>query len=112
MVLHNFLSESGILEHFRPFEGRRVLNEQELTNGTGDLFRADRLVIDEDHVTVIDYKTGREHNEEQYRQQLRNYMRLVSEVLGVQNVWGCIAYVDLKKLLYIDAGTQEGGRTP
>jgi ATP-dependent helicase/nuclease subunit A len=112
MVLHDFLSESGILEHFRPLAGRRVMNEQELTNGTGDLFRADRLVIDEDHVTVIDYKTGREHNEEQYRQQLRNYMRLVSEVLGVQNVRGCIAYVDLKKLLYIDAGSQEGGRTP
>jgi ATP-dependent helicase/nuclease subunit A len=111
-LLQEFLSDSGILEHFRARPGRRVLTEQEFSNNAGDLFRADRVVVDETGVTVIDFKTGGEHNEEQYQQQLRNYMRLVGEVLGARDVRGCIAYIDLKKLVYVDQGGPEGGRTP
>ncbi|RPH38189.1 hypothetical protein EHM92_00660 [bacterium] len=110
-LLTSFLEESGILEHFQPVPGRRILNEQEFTSRTGDLFRADRVVIDSGEVTVIDYKTGREHDEEQYRLQIRNYMDIAAEVLGKRTIRGCIAYVDLKKLAYVSSGKTEGNRT-
>jgi ATP-dependent exoDNAse (exonuclease V) beta subunit len=100
-LIESFLDESGIFELFLPVPGRRVLNEQEFTSRSGDLFRADRVVIDDRGVTVIDFKTGGDHNEEQYRIQIQNYMRLAGEVLGVQNVRGCIAYVDQKKLSFV-----------
>jgi ATP-dependent helicase/nuclease subunit A len=109
-VLCAFLEESGILKYFRPKAGRRVLNEQEFTGRTGDLFRADRVVIDEDKVTVVDYKTGGEHSEEKYRLQIRNYVNIASEVLGPRSVTGCIAYVDMKKLAYVDPGRLAGDR--
>lgn len=108
VLLEAFLHESGIFEHFRPIPGRRVLNEQEFSSRSGDLFRADRVVIDDDKVTVIDFKTGREHDEEQYRIQIRKYMQLACEVFDVQNVLGCIAYVDLKRLSYVHPGGIEG----
>ncbi len=110
-LLKAFLHQSGILELFRPIPGRRVLNEQEFTNRSGDLFRADRVVIDADGVTVVDYKTGGEHNVEQYRLQIRNYMAIAAEVLGARSIRGCIAFVDLKKLTYVSTGRTEGNRT-
>jgi ATP-dependent exoDNAse (exonuclease V) beta subunit len=108
-VIGAFLAESGILEYFHPIQGRRVRNEQDFTSRSGDLFRADRVVIDDGGVTVIDYKTGGEQNEEKYRVQIRNYMAIAGEALGTRNVRGCIAYVDLKKLVFVDPGETAGG---
>jgi len=31
-------------------------------------------------------------------------------VLGVQKVRGCIAYVDMKRVVYVSPGRREGGR--
>lgn len=111
-LLVAFLADSGILAYFQHAPGRRVMNEQEFTNRSGDLFRADRVVVDDAGVTVIDYKTGGQHDEEQYRTQISNYMDIAGEVLGARNVTGCIAYVDLKKLAYVVPGRTEKGRIP
>ncbi len=111
-LLVAFLADSGILAYFQHAPGRRVMNEQEFTNRSGDLFRADRVVVDDAGVTVIDYKTGGQHDEEQYRTQISNYMDIAGEVLGARNVTGCIAYVDLKKLAYVVPGRTEERSNP
>ena len=111
-LLAGFLANSGILPYFQRAPGRRVMNEQEFTNRSGDLFRADRVVVDDAGVTVIDYKTGGDHDEELYRAQIKNYMDIAREVLGARSVTGCIAYVDLKKLAYVGPGRAEGDRFP
>jgi len=73
--------------------GRQIRNEQEITAADGQLHRLDRMVIDDDVVTVIDYKTGSE-SEEHYAQ-VRGYVRLAQELHPRRTARGLLAYVDL-----------------
>lgn len=82
--------------YFREAYGREIRKEQEYSDGDGRLFRMDRVVIDPDGVTVIDYKTGSEKEAlEKYKSQIRNYMKILAEVYPGKAVRGVIAFVDL-----------------
>ena len=93
-----FLSDAGAAAHFERRTGRRVMLEQELADARGRLFRADRVVIDADRITVMEFKTGREDDFEDHLAQMRNYLRLMSEIYKEKRVEGVIAYVDAKKM--------------
>ena len=73
--------------------GRYIKNEQEITAADGQLHRLDRMVIDNDIVTVIDYKTGSES--EEHHAQVRSYIRLAQELYPRRTARGLLAYVDL-----------------
>ena len=92
-----FLSDARVRPFFLPGDGRVVLREQELTNGAGALYRADRILCDRDEVTVIDFKTGDDKNELEYLGQVRNYMKILREIFPGRTMLGLIAYVDLKQ---------------
>jgi ATP-dependent exoDNAse (exonuclease V) beta subunit len=49
-------------------------------------------VIDEDVVTVLDYKTGEEH--ESHHAQVREYMQIVRELYPKKRVRGVLLYID------------------
>ncbi len=86
------------LEEVRPWftrrEGRTVLTEQEFLSRSGALYRVDRLVVDPDEVTVIDFKTGTERGEDAYREQVSNYMEILRDIFPDRRVRGAIAYID------------------
>ncbi len=92
-----FLSHVSIHAHFVHKEGRTVLREQELTNRHGALYRADRVIIDGDRVTVMDFKTGSDEKENEYIQQVSDYMSMLKEIYPEKKIDGLIAYIDLKK---------------
>ncbi len=52
-------------------EGNTVKNEKDIITGSGDILRPDRVVIQGNRATLIDYKTGRPHPE--YKTQLYSY---------------------------------------
>jgi ATP-dependent exoDNAse (exonuclease V) beta subunit len=80
---------------FTEVPGREVRKEQEYSDGSGRLFRMDRVVIDADRVTVIDFKTGEGRDAiEKYRAQMMNYMQILAEVYPGKPVTGIIAFVD------------------
>lgn len=87
------LSQTALSSYFNRNDGRRILNEQEIVTGSGELYRIDRLVIDRDDITVIDYKTGKENQDHQT--QVRRYMEIVKDLYPGRTVRGCLAYVDL-----------------
>jgi ATP-dependent exoDNAse (exonuclease V) beta subunit len=59
----------------------------------------DRVVIDNDGVTVIDYKTGKDKEAlDNYRTQLKNYMSILRDVYTGKTVKGVIAFVDLAEV--------------
>ncbi len=60
-----FLRLPEIEPFFTEKEGRNILNEQEFVSPDGRLFRMDRIVVDTDSVTVIDFKTGDDKDEVQ-----------------------------------------------
>jgi ATP-dependent helicase/nuclease subunit A len=99
----------GVLHHrevkpyFVPKPGRTVRREQEFSDREGSLLRMDRVIMDEDRITVMDYKTGGEKKaEEKYFSQLKNYIRILKDLYPGREVAGLVAYVDLKEVVKVE----------
>ena len=97
--LLEFLNHEEISPYFQAMAGRVIKKEQEFSDPRGNLFRMDRVVFEEDRVSVIDYKTGADREaEKEYISQLKNYIRILKEIYPEKKVEGIIAYVDLKEI--------------
>lgn len=93
------VSNKELERYFTTAPGRLIRKEQEYSDNIGRLFRMDRVVIDNDSVTVIDYKTGKDKEAlDKYRAQLKNYMRILRDVYTGKTVNGVIAFVDLAEV--------------
>ncbi len=80
---------------FKMAPEREIRTEQEYSDGSGRLFRMDRVIIDPDNVTVIDFKTGEKGKaSEKYNAQLNNYMAILSDIYSGKTVKGLISYID------------------
>ncbi|MDP2887972.1 MAG: 3'-5' exonuclease, partial [Bacteroidota bacterium] len=78
------------------FDGTyRVVNERNILTGANGLKRPDRIMIDEDGVVVVDYKSG-EMESDKYKSQLRSYIRELKNC-GYENVSGFIWYTRQNK---------------
>jgi ATP-dependent exoDNAse (exonuclease V) beta subunit len=97
--LLDFLGNEKIKPYFEAMPGRVIRREQEFSDSKGNLFRMDRVIFEEDRVSVIDYKTGTEREaEKEYISQLRNYTRILKEIYPDKKIEGIIVYVDLKEI--------------
>ena len=85
----------GIISHKRLEKyyrkGLTAFNEKDIFTQNGSVVRPDRLVFNENNVTVIDYKTGAEKEEDQV--QIKSYGALLEE-MGYQ--------VENKILVYVE----------
>jgi CRISPR/Cas system-associated exonuclease Cas4 (RecB family) len=78
------------------FDGTyRVVNERNILTGANGLKRPDRIMISNDGVVVVDYKSG-EHESDNYKYQLRSYIRELKNC-GYENVTGFIWYTRQNK---------------
>ncbi|HAH32702.1 MAG TPA: hypothetical protein DCL44_10360 [Elusimicrobia bacterium] len=100
-TLFAFLTMPEVKPWFEPKEGRVIKTEAEFADKTGNISRVDRLIIDKDTVTIIDFKTGAEATEK-YAKQLKRYLALAAEIYKLP-AKGVIAYVDLRKIIDIRA---------
>lgn len=98
-TLVDFLNLPQPRELFAARPDRAVLTEAEFIDRNGNLFRMDRVIIDKDTVTVVDFKTGAE-SPEKHSAQMKNYLAIISEVYG-KPTKGVLAYVDLRKIAEI-----------
>ena len=90
--LVRFLEHPEVRPFFEARPGRRVLNEQEFSDRSGRLLRMDKVIVDQDTVSVIDFKTGGESDA--YAQQLSQYMGILRQVFPGKAVQGFVAYID------------------
>ena len=94
-TLSAFLRREDVSCFFARAAGRSVKREQSFIDAEGKLFRMDRIVIDPDRVTVLDFKTGEDKRlEDKYSAQLANYLRILRAVYSGKPVEGLIAYID------------------
>jgi ATP-dependent exoDNAse (exonuclease V) beta subunit len=84
----------SVEQYFVKKEGRIVLNEQEFAASDGALVRMDRVVVDIDRVTVIDYKTGNE--KPGYIDQITKYLNILREFYRGRPIQGVLLYIDRK----------------
>jgi len=73
----------------------RVLNETTILIPSGEQYRPDRVVINGNKATVVDYKFG-DKESKTYIQQVKQYMNLIAE-MGYQTS-GFVCYVSLGKV--------------
>jgi ATP-dependent exoDNAse (exonuclease V) beta subunit len=94
-----FLQMKDMRDFFSCRNGRIVFREKEFANRRGNLYRMDRVVVDSDRVTVIDFKTGEDTPEEEakYVKQINDYMEILRDFYPDRPVGGVIAYIDMKK---------------
>jgi len=95
---------SSLAEYFEEREGRRVLREFNFCDAGGNVYRMDRVVLDADAVTIIDFKTGfvsekerRERRDAEDQQQMRDYMKIIKEIYPGKRVRGILASIDEKR---------------
>jgi ATP-dependent helicase/nuclease subunit A len=91
--LLRMIAQPDLEECFRPLPGRTIFTEHELCDAQGRVSRLDRVVVDAERVSVIEFKTGAEEPA-QHEAQVREYMRLLSGVHPEREVSALIAYVD------------------
>ena len=96
--LLEFLNHGDVRPYFTARPGRVIRREQDFSDGQGNLLRMDRVVADEEVLSVIDYKTGDRGPEKEYVSQLKNYMQLLTSIYPGKRVEGIIAYVDLREI--------------
>ncbi len=92
-ILQKFLAQPDVKKYFMRTDERIIRNEQEIGSSNGRLYRIDRLVIDHDLITVIDYKTGGERTG--YLDQVSEYIGLLKDLYPRKKIQGMLAYIDL-----------------
>jgi hypothetical protein len=100
-----FLQGRSIAGWYERRPGRTVRMEQDLSDSQGRLFRVDRVVVDPEAVTVMEFKTGSPGADgEKHRAQMANYLGIMAEVYKDRRIEGIIAYVDAKELRRVTSG--------
>jgi len=74
----------------------QVLNEVNILTNRGKTRRPDRVLINGDCVTVIDYKFGEQKNPH-YQNQVKNYLRMIRQ-MGYKDVKGYLWYVEMQQI--------------
>jgi len=85
--LLEFLDHKEVSSYFQAIPDRVIKKEQEFSDPRGNLFRMDRVIFEEDRISVIDYKTGTDKEaEKEYVSQLKNYIRILKEIYPYQRM--------------------------
>jgi len=83
------------------FDGTfRVVNERNILTGKNGVKRPDRIMLADDQLIVVDYKSG-EQELDKYKSQVRGYMREL-HACGYKNITGYIWYTRNNKRVKVD----------
>ncbi len=111
-LLKDFLSAPSVRPLFREGDGR-VYTEYEVVDRYGRTRRIDRLIVGEDRVTVVDFKTSRSDDLHACKggglpsplagvTQVREYIRLLREVFPGKEFRGFLAYIIDKEVVDVE----------
>ena len=92
-----FLKQPEVTEFFRRRPGREVRTEVEMVNRRGELYRTDRLLIEPEGISIIDFKTGQFPDEavkKGHTEQVKNYKAMLEEIYPGRKISGWLLYID------------------
>ncbi len=77
----------------------KVLNERSIVDSNGDIFRPDRIILQDNIAIVLDFKTG--IAKEIHQEQIYKYKNLITEI-GFEKVKSFVVYVQLEKVEVVE----------
>jgi ATP-dependent helicase/nuclease subunit A len=96
-----FFAEPALSRFFQPQPGRSIFTEYEVCDARGQVLRLDRMIVDPEEVTIVDFKTGVQPDpvkkadwEKADAAQMLNYIRIVKDIYPEMRVSGYLAYID------------------
>ena len=92
--IKNAVNHPVISEYFMPREKRDIKTEIAFIDEEGRILRMDRVIIDPDKITVIDYKTGYSENTEKYEKQIKEYMKILKSIFIGRKIKGIVFNMD------------------
>jgi len=98
--IREMISRPGVESWFSEGEGRSIFNERNLLCGKGVLLRPDRVIIEDGHAIVVDFKFG-QVEKASYKAQVSNYMQQLTD-MGYKDVEGFVWYVILDKTVKVE----------
>ncbi|MDP1802934.1 MAG: 3'-5' exonuclease, partial [Bacteroidota bacterium] len=66
--------------------------EMEIATFSGEIFRPDRIILEKNLTTIIDYKTGKENNKKYFKQLLKYQEAMIN--MGYGKVKSLLVYID------------------
>jgi len=97
-LLYNILQISEVKTWFLP--NNKVICEKDIVDKDGNIYRPDRVVISNNNVTVIDYKSGK-IDVEKNSVQIKQYINLLKE-MNYTNIEGYLLYTNLLKAVKVN----------
>jgi ATP-dependent exoDNAse (exonuclease V) beta subunit len=88
--LKDLVNHPSLKAYFSPDKNYKI--ETEIATFNGEVFRPDRIIIEDNLTTIIDYKTGKQNNKK-YFKQLTKYQEALFN-MGYSNVKSLLVYVD------------------
>jgi ATP-dependent exoDNAse (exonuclease V) beta subunit len=90
-ILKNFLNNINVAPYFINLPNRIVHNEKEYLDSLGVINRMDRVIIDSDIITVLDYKTGT--SSDNYQSQIDRYLNILRQLYPDIKIKGNVLYI-------------------
>lgn len=103
-IIIGILKNQELKHYFIPLESREVFTEKEIVDREGNLYRVDRLVIDRDKITVLEFKFGSTTDEEKALAQVGTYLKFLEEIYTDKKLEGLVYFSSKNKLLRVLIG--------
>ena len=106
--LERLFESEEILKLFM-YDEDKVHNEKEIINASGYSFRIDKLILNDNEIVIVDFKSSN-YNEIKNKEQLKNYASLISEIYLHKKITTYIIDMEneqLKQFLSKDKKCQE-----
>lgn len=88
--LNALVNNEELKKYFTPNKNYKI--ETEIATFNGQVFRPDRIIIEENITTIIDYKTGKQNNKKYFKQLIKYQEALTN--MGYQSIKSFLVYVD------------------
>lgn len=88
--VYRVITSPELARFFDP--GKKIFTEKEIILGDGTLLRPDRIVMDDQETSVIDYKTGGRHD--QHKEQVDEYAGSLAS-MGYPNIRKYLVYLNM-----------------
>ena len=92
-MIYGIFTTPQFKRFFQPKENSVIYSEQEIVDPRGDTYKVDRILMADDHIDVIDFKTGETHSQEHIEQVMR-YGNLMKKMYPDKTVNRYLLYLD------------------